>query len=75
MFWGIVSSVLSVFNTFAYQQSILTGIALGSNSLFRTFYNNAVAVVLIVVISLISIPFSSFARIDFSPYVSDGVLL
>ncbi|MDQ1343707.1 MAG: hypothetical protein QG650_427 [Patescibacteria group bacterium] len=70
MFWGIVSSVLSVFNTFAYQRAISAGIAVGASMMFRTFYNNAVVIPLIAAILLVASPFSNFANVDFGPYLS-----
>ncbi len=39
------------------------------------FYFNAVAVVIVVAISVATIVFSDFARIDFSPYFSDWTIL
>ncbi len=75
MFWGIVSSIFSAVNTLTYQKSIVVGISLGAGLLFRTFYYNAVAAVLVVLIFAVSFPFSDFASIDFSPYFSDWTVL
>lgn len=75
MFWGIVSSVLSVFNTFAYQRAIFSGIELGFGALFRAFYNNSFASILLLGLWAVAFPFGGFVSLDLSPYFSDPILL
>lgn len=67
MFWGIVSSVLSVLNTFAYRKAVLAGVAMGARPLFRTFFNNAVVLAILGA----AVFFPKTFGIDFSPYVSE----
>lgn len=74
MFWGIVSSVLAVFNTFAYQRAILSGVAFGAKPLFRTFYNNFVVIVLLLSLWLAAYPFGDFVSLDLSAYFTDPML-
>lgn len=71
MFWGIISSVLSVFNTFAYQRAILSGVAFGAKPLFRTFYNNFVVIALLLALWAVAYPFGDFVSLDLSAYFSD----
>lgn len=70
MFWGLVSSVLSVLNTFAYQRAISAGLALGANSMFRVFFNNVIVILLVVAAWAGSAPFSWTVSADLSPYFS-----
>lgn len=58
-----------------YQKSIIVGTSLGAGLLFRTFYYNAVAAVLVALIFAASFPFSNFASVDLSPYFSDWTVL
>lgn len=75
MFWGIVSSVLSVLNTFAYQRAISAGLAMNSRPLFRTFMNNAVVIAIVAALFLVTKPFGDFVAVDFSPYFANPVYL
>ena len=75
MFWGIVSSVLSVLNTFAYQRAISAGVAMGAKPLFRTFYNNVVVIAIILALFAVAAPFGDFVSLDFRPYFREPLLL
>lgn len=75
MFWGIVSSVLSVINTFAYQRAISAGVAMGAKPLFRTFYNNVVVIAIILALFVVAMPFGDFVSLDFRPYFREPLLL
>lgn len=75
MFWGFVSSVLSVLNTFAYQRAISAGLAFGAKPLFRTFLNNLLVIAIVVAVWAVSAPFSWAVSADMSPYFENLALL
>ncbi len=48
---------------------------MGARPLFRTFYNNFIVVAIVLALFAIGKPFGNFAALDFSPYVSEPLLL